>query len=82
MVGLNRRGSCHDNAVAESFFQLVMRQRIKRRIYLARTDARGDVFDYIEMFYNPKRRHNFKGSVSPVEFERQGDELTGLARPE
>jgi len=45
--------------VAESFFQLLKRARIKRRIYPDRAEARADVFDYIEMFYNPKRRHSF-----------------------
>jgi putative transposase len=49
---MSRRGNCHDNAVVESFFQLLKRERIKRRIYAAREDARADIFDYIEMFYN------------------------------
>lgn len=58
--GMSRRGNCHDNAVAESFFQLLKRERIKRRIYGNRDEARSDVFDYIEMFYNPKRRQWFR----------------------
>jgi putative transposase len=44
-------------AVAESFFPLLKRERINRRRYLTREAARQDVFDYIEMFYNPKRKH-------------------------
>jgi putative transposase len=68
---MSRRGNCYDNAVAESFFQLLKRERIKRRIYKTREDARRDVFDYIEMFYNPVRRHGNNGNLSPVEFERQ-----------
>ena len=68
---MSRRGNCHDNAVAESFFQLLKRERIKRRIYANRNEARSDVFDYIEMFYNPKRRHGYNGDVSPVQFEMQ-----------
>jgi putative transposase len=68
---MSRRGNCHDNAVAESFFQLLKRERIKRRIYANRSEARSDVFDYIEMFYNPKRRHGYNGNVSPVKFEEQ-----------
>ncbi|MCQ4323125.1 IS3 family transposase [Stutzerimonas stutzeri] len=68
---MSRRGNCHDNAVAESFFQLLKRERIRRRIYSTRQDARADVFDYIEMFYNPKRRHGFNNQLSPVEFEKQ-----------
>lgn len=68
---MSRRGNCHDNAVAESFFQLLKRERIKRKTYGTREDARADVFDYIEMFYNPKRRHGFNNQLSPVEFERR-----------
>jgi putative transposase len=68
---MSRRGNCHDNAVAESFFQLLKRERIKRKIYTTREDARQDVFDYIEMFYNPKRRHGHANDVSPVEYEKQ-----------
>jgi putative transposase len=71
VCSMSRRGNCHDNAVAESFYQLIKRERIRRRIYLTREAARSDVFDYIEMFYNPKRRHGTIGGVSPVEFERQ-----------
>jgi len=71
VCSMSRRGNCHDNAVAESFFQLLKRERIKRRIYATHDDARADVFDYIEMFYNPKRRHGSNGDVSPVEFERR-----------
>lgn len=48
---MSRRGNCHDNAVAESFFNLLKRERIRRRTYKTRVEARQDVFDYIEMFY-------------------------------
>ena len=68
---MSRRGNCHDNAVAESFFNLLKRERIRRRVYKTRVEARRDVFDYIEMFYNPKRKHARNGMLSPVEFERQ-----------
>jgi putative transposase len=68
---MSRRGNCHDNAVAESFFQLLKRERIHRRIYISRDEARQDVFDYIEMFYNPKRRHSCSNNMSPVEYEKQ-----------
>lgn len=68
---MSRRGNCHDNAVAESFFQLLKRERIRRKIYAIRDQARADVFDYIELFYNPRRRHSYIGQVSPVEFERR-----------
>ena len=68
---MNRRGNCHDNAVVESFFNLLKRERIRRRTYRSRDEARQDVFDYIEMFYNPIRKHVRNGMLSPVEFERQ-----------
>lgn len=68
---MSRRGNCHDNAVAESFFNLLKRERIRRRTYKSRVEARQDVFDYIEMFYNPIRRHGSAGGVSPAEFERR-----------
>ncbi|MGM7910505.1 IS3 family transposase [Yersinia enterocolitica] len=71
VASMSRRGNCHDNAVAESFFQLLKRERIKRKIYTTLQDARDDVFDYIEMFYNPKRRHSFNNQLSPVEFEKR-----------
>ncbi|MGP1693406.1 MAG: IS3 family transposase [Giesbergeria sp.] len=68
---MSRRGNCHDNAVAESFFQLLKRERVRRQIYPSRDDAKADVFNYIEMFYNSKRRHGTAGGTSPVEFEQR-----------
>ena len=55
----------------KSFFQLLKRELIRLRIYADREQARQDVFDYIEMFYNPTRRHGYNNSPSPVEFEKQ-----------
>ena len=66
---MSRRGTCHDNAVAESFFQLLKRERIRRQVYPTRDAARQDLFEYIELFYNPIRRHTFNGMLSPVDFE-------------
>jgi putative transposase len=68
---MSRRGNCHDDAVAESFFNLLKRGRIRRKVYRTRAEARQDMFDYIEMFYNPTRKHARNGMLSPVEFERQ-----------
>ena len=73
---MSRRGNCHDNAVAESFFQLLKRERIRRRIYPTRDAARQDVFDYIEIFYNPKRKHTNNGILSSVDFEIRQQKLT------
>ena len=68
---MGRRGNCHDNALAENFFQLLKRERIRRRVYTTRSDARADVFNYIEMFYNSQRRHSSAAGLSPVEFEQR-----------
>ncbi|EEW1994253.1 TPA: IS3 family transposase [Escherichia coli] len=68
---MSRRGNCHDNVVAESFFQLLKRERIKKKIYGTREEARSDIFDYIEMFYNSKRRHGSSDQMSPTEYENQ-----------
>lgn len=67
---MSRRGNCHDNAVAESFFQLLKRERIKKKIYVTRTEARSDIFEYIEIFYNSKRRHGSNGQRSPLDYEK------------
>ncbi|WP_085958910.1 IS3 family transposase [Cronobacter malonaticus] len=66
---MSRRGNCHDNAVAESFFQLLKRERIKKKIYGTREEARSDIFDYIEMFYNCRRRHGSSDQMPPAEYE-------------
>ena len=67
---MSRRGNCWDNAVAESFFSFLKKERIRKRIYKTRDLARADVFDYIEVFYNRTRRHSHLGGVSPEAFER------------
>lgn len=66
---MSRKGNCWDNAVAESFFSSLKKERIKLRIYKTRELARADVFDYIEVFYNRTRRHSHLGGVSPEAFE-------------
>lgn len=68
---MSRRGHCYDNAVAESFFSVLKKERIKRRIYTDRTTAKNDIFDYIEVFYNRKRSHGYNAFLSPVEYEKQ-----------
>lgn len=67
---MSRRGNCWDNAVAESFFSSLKKERIRKRIYKTRDLARADVFDYIEGFYNRSRRHSHLGGISPEAFER------------
>ena len=67
---VSRRGNCWDNAVAESFFSSLKKERIRKRIYKTRDLARADIFDYIEVFYNRARRHSHLGDVSPEAFEQ------------
>ena len=68
--GISRQGNCWDNAVAESFFSSLKKERIKRHINATRQDAKSDVFDYIEGFYNRVRRHSHLDQLSPLEFEQ------------
>jgi putative transposase len=70
LPSMSRRGNCWDNAVAESFFSSLKKERIRKRIYKTRDLARGDIFDYIEAFYNRTRRHSHLGGVSSEAFER------------
>ena len=72
---MSRRGNCHDNAVAESFFQLLKRERIRRRhLSDVGRSARQDVFEYIELFYNPKRKHTNNGMLSPMAKKRRSNQ--------
>jgi putative transposase len=66
---MSRRGNCYDNAVAESFFSSMKKEKIRRHVYRTRSLARADIFDYIEVFYNRARRHQHLGNVSPEQFE-------------
>jgi putative transposase len=68
---MSRSGNVWDNAVMESFFSTLKTERTTRRTYRTRDEARADVFDYVERFYNPRRRHSTLGYLSPVEFEMQ-----------
>jgi putative transposase len=68
---MSDKGSCYDNAVVESFFASLKRERINRRKYKTRDEARADVFDYIERFYNRIRRHGYVGNISPAKFEER-----------
>ena len=70
MCSMSRSGNVWDNAVMESFFSSLKTERIARKVYRTRNQARADVFDYIERFYNPRRRHSTIGYLSPMEFER------------
>ena len=66
---MSRAGEVWDNSAMESFFSTMKTERVSRKVYRTRSEARSDVFDYIESFYNPKRRHSTLGYLSPVQFE-------------
>jgi len=68
---MSRSGNCWDNAAMESFFSSLKTERVRKKFYRSRDQARADVFDYIERFYNPTRRHSTLGYLSPIDFERQ-----------
>jgi transposase InsO family protein len=66
---MSKKGDCWDNAVAESFFGTLKTERVFFGDYRTRDEARRDIVDYIEMFYNSRRRHSYLGNVSPRRFE-------------
>jgi putative transposase len=70
---MSRSGNVWGNAVMESFFSTLKIERTDRKVYHSRNQARADVFDFIERFYNSKRRHSTIGYLSPIEFERRAE---------
>ncbi len=68
---MSRSGNVWDNAAMESFFSSLKTERIGKKVYRTRAPAKADVFDYIECFYNPTRRHSTPGYLSPIDFERE-----------
>lgn len=70
---MSRSGNVWDNAAMESFFSSLKTERIARKTYRTRNQAKTEVFDYIERFYNPTRRHSTLGYLSPIDFERQAN---------
>jgi hypothetical protein len=71
VCSMSRSGNVWDSAATESFFSSLKTERTARKLYRTRDEAKADVFDYIERFYNPKRRHSRIGYMSPMEFESQ-----------
>jgi putative transposase len=71
---MSRSGNCWDNAAMESFFSSLKTERIRGQVYRTRDQARADVFDYIERFYNPIRRHSTLGYRSPMQYEQDAME--------
>lgn len=70
---MSRKGNCWDNAPMERFFGSLKRERTDLRLFATRNEARACVIDYIEMFYNSRRRHSYLGYVSPAEFEAKAN---------
>jgi len=71
ILSMSRRGNCYDNAVAESFFKTLKKELVRKQIFLTREVATSKIFEYIEMFYNSKRRHSYLDYISPNEFEKR-----------
>ncbi len=70
LSSMSRKGDCWDNSVAESFFGSLKKERVFDVTYSTREEARRDIVDYIEMWYNSRRRHSYLGYLSPKEFEK------------
>jgi putative transposase len=68
---MSRAGNCWDNAATESFFASLKSERIARKTYRTRDQAKADVFDYVERWYNPQRRHSTLGYLRSIAFEQQ-----------
>jgi putative transposase len=75
-ASMSRRGNCHDNAVTERFFRSLKSERVNYRQYKTRDEAMKDIADYIEPFYNQKRRHSTLGNMSPAEYEQKYQQKT------
>jgi hypothetical protein len=75
---MSRKGDCWDNAVSESFFKILKVERVNDRDYWTQEEATTDITDYIERFYNRKRRHSYLGYISPVEYELQNAAYLGV----
>jgi putative transposase len=71
VCSMSRAGNVWDNAAMESFFSSLKTERTARKTYRTRDAAKADVFDYIERFYNPRRRHSTLGYLSPVDYEKE-----------
>jgi len=70
LPSMSRRGNCYDNAVAESFFSSLKKEQVKQKIYATRAEAKSEIFEYIEVFYNRKRGHSYLNQMSPMAFEK------------
>ena len=67
---MGRKGDCFDNAVVESFFSTLKRELLLENVFFTRQEGHGQVFEYLEVFYNRQRRHSTLGYKTPLEFEQ------------
>ena len=81
VCSMSRRGNCWDNAVAESFFATLKVELAHDARWATRARAKGEVFEYLEQFYNGQRRHSSLGYLSPITFERQWASAHGATAP-
>lgn len=79
VASMSRKGDCWDNAPVESFFATLKRELVRRQRFASRMQARTSLFEYIECFYNTRRRHSSLGHLSPVEFENSHQHNHALA---
>ena len=73
VCSMSRKGDCWDNAMMESFFGKLKTEWVYHENYQTRKEAKQSLFNYIELFYNGKRRHEALGYISPVEFEQRNE---------
>ena len=70
-ISMSRKGNCHDKAMIESFWGALKEEGVRGEVYRTQEEAKLAVFEYIEVFYNRKRRHSSLGYLSPINFEKQ-----------
>jgi putative transposase len=73
-VSMSKKGDCYDNAMIESFWATLKEECSEKRSFSSRDEAKTAIFEYIEVYYNRKRRHSSLGYVSPVHYEKQGEQ--------
>jgi len=71
-ASMSKKGDCYDNAMIESFWATLKEECFEKRIFSSRNEAKAAIFEYIEIYYNRKRRHSSLGYLSPVHYERKG----------
>ena len=76
VASMSRRANCHDNAAMESFWSTLKLELVYRRVFGNHRDARAEIFDFIEVFYNRQRRHTSLGGLSPADFELLNNQPT------